>query len=379
MDAFLETDIGEIADRLEHVTSEFAGKTALVTGANGFIGRHFLALFDLLNRERLTALLRVVGVDNVDFAASLDGRFHAPRGFEFHCRDITQPLDFDIAPDFIVHAAGVASPVHYRTRPLETLDVSTLGTRNILELARSCNARMLSFSSSEVYGNPDPEHVPTSENYHGNVSSRGPRACYDEGKRVGETLCDIFHEYHGVNVVVVRPFNVYGPGMGERDYRVLPNFASRLKSASPIEVFGSGEQTRTFCYVTDAMVGFGLALLDGVPGEVYNIGTPVPEISMNDLAALFVTLHDAPASIELRDYPDGYPSNEPLRRCPDIQKAWTSFGYRPQVEIEDGLRRFLGWALEAYTGLGIGAAARERLPVDAAGEVVAVRFGKTEP
>jgi UDP-glucuronate decarboxylase len=220
----------------------------------------------------------------------------------------------------------------------------------MLELALEHGAAFLYFSSSEIYGDPDPRHVPTSENYPGSVSCRGPRACYDEGKRVGETLCDIFHNYFGVRTVVVRPFNVYGPGLRERDYRVLPNFATRLKAGLPLEVYGSGVQTRTFCYVVDAIVGFMAAILKGVPGEAYNIGNPTPEISMLDLATRVQQVVGERAQFRRIDYPDGYPSNEPQRRCPNIQKARLHLGFEPLVGLDEGLRRFFTWTDRTYTG-----------------------------
>jgi UDP-glucuronate decarboxylase len=188
------------------------------------------------------------------------------------------------------------------------------------------------------------------ESYRGNVSSQGPRACYDESKRVGETLCYIFHEYFGVHTNIIRPFNVYGPGMQESDYRVLPNFGSRLKADKPFNVYGTGNQTRTFCYLTDAMVGFLRVILSGVPGETYNIGNPKPEISVMELIDVMARVIGRPIERNVIDYPDSYPADEPLRRCPDIRKAKLQLGYEPQVKIEDGLERFLNWTGANYTG-----------------------------
>ena len=203
----------------------------------------------------------------------------------------------------------------------------------MLTIADKNRARMVFFSSSEIYGDPDPSQVPTQESYRGNVSCRGPRACYDESKRVGETLCYIFHERFGTNVMTIRPFNVYGPGMQERDYRVLPNFASRIKAGKPLKLYGSGTQTRTFCYVTDAIVGFMQTLLRGVPGEAYNIGNPSPEVSMRDLvAAIERVTRPCRSRTASTDLPrSSYPADEPMRRCPDIRKAALQLGYTPRV------------------------------------------------
>ena len=196
-------------------------------------------------------------------------------------------------------------------------------------VARGKDARFCFFSSSEIYGDPDPKHVPTPESYRGNVACQGPRACYDESKRLGETLCYVYHELHGVSTNTIRPFNVFGPGMQETDYRVLPNFANRIKGGRALNVYGTGRQTRTFCYVTDAMVGFLLTVLGGVPGEAYNIGNPEPEISMFDLVERIEGVLGHEVEKNLVEYPDSYPADEPNRRCPDIRKARLQLGFEP--------------------------------------------------
>lgn len=347
---FLESDIAEIAGRIGPLAETFSGKTVVFTGACGFLGTYFMALFEHLNRGRLKAPVKVLAFDNMISSAhgpELMGTF---RSIEFSQHDVIRPLPVDGSVDYIFHAAGIASPIWYRTHPLQTLHAATDGTRNMLDVAKAKKARFIYFSSSEIYGDPDPQHVPTSENYFGHVSCRGPRACYDEGKRVGETLCDIYHEHYGVHTVTLRPFNVYGPGLRERDYRVLPNFASRIKAGKPVLVYGSGRQTRTFCYVVDAVVGFILAALRGVSGEAYNIGNPNPEISMEELAKRLQSVIGSRAQYRIADYPDGYPSNEPQRRCPDIRKAELQLGFEPQVSLEEGLRRFLSWTDRTYLG-----------------------------
>lgn len=188
------------------------------------------------------------------------------------------------------------------------------------------------------------------ESYRGNVASQGPRACYDEGKRVGETLTYVFHTKFGTSTTIIRPFNVYGPGMQETDYRVLPNFAARIKAHQPLHVYGNGNQTRTFCYITDAMVGFLLVILNGVPGDTYNIGNPDPEISMTDLVKEVGAALGRDIPFTRIEYPDSYPADEPMRRCPDIRKARLQLEYEPQVDLHSGLQRFFGWAMTAYKG-----------------------------
>jgi UDP-glucuronate decarboxylase len=263
--------------------------------------------------------------------------------------DCIKPLP-DIGPvDFILHAAGIASPAHYRKYPLETLEVATTGLKNSLELAKkNFGCRIAFFSSSEIYGDPDTINVPTRESYRGNVACLGPRACYDMSKRLGETLVQIYHQQYGVHGTIIRPFNIYGPGMQKTDYRVLPNFGARIMEGKPLQIYGSGNQTRTFCYVTDAIGGFLRVLMDGVPGEPYNIGNPSPEISMKDLSVMVGNVLGRPVEYDIVDYPDTYPADEPNRRCPDISKATQQLGYAPRVRLDDGLKRFFDWAQVAF-------------------------------
>jgi UDP-glucuronate decarboxylase len=346
----LASDIADIATRLHDAAQDFAGKTVLLTGGRGFLGRYFTAVFDELNRNHLSEPVTLVALDNL-ITAGAEGR-DAPdiANVEFIRHDVIKPFEWDKPLAYIIHAAGIASPFYYRAYPLETLEVAITGTRNMLELAERTDARFTFFSSSEIYGDPDPKHVPMTESYRGNVSCHGPRACYDESKRVGETLCDIFHTRFGTSTTTIRPFNVYGPGMQETDYRVLPNFASRIKAGRPLSVYGTGNQTRTFCYITDAMVGFLLCVLKGVPGEAYNIGNPKPEISMLDLVHRIEAILGRDVPHDIIEYPDSYPADEPNRRCPDIRKAHLQLDYHPIVDLDDGLARFLGWTDQAYTG-----------------------------
>ena len=348
-DFCLDSDIAEIVDRLGPDLHAFEGTTVLLCGAQGFLGKYFIACFEKMNAGVLAKPCKVIALDN--FITRTDGTaVPTSEHVEFHRHDIVRPFVYQQGIDFIIHAAGIASPFYYRAFPLETLEVSTSGTRNLLELAVNKQARLLFFSSSEIYGDPDPKHVPTQESYRGNVACQGPRACYDESKRLGETYCHVFHEKYGTHTNVVRPFNVYGPGMPEKDYRVLPNFASRLKAKQPLNVYGSGNQTRTFCYVADAMAGFFRVLLKGVPGEAYNVGNPKPEISVLDLVKRIETVLGHPVDHDVIESPDSYPADEPMRRCPDIRPAELQLGFRPGVGLNDGLARFFAWTDRTYAG-----------------------------
>ena len=346
----LQSDIAEISQRLGPAAQDLAGKTVLLTGGCGFLGRYFTRVFADLNRHHLAKPCRVIVLDNLVTSDRVDADFSDLPEVSFVEHDVIEPFDCDATVDYVVHAAGIASPFYYRSLPLETLGVTVTGTRNMLDLARRDGARFTFFSSSEIYGDPHPDYLPTKESYRGNVSCRGPRACYDESKRVGETLCYIYHEYHGLTTTVIRPFNVYGPGMHETDYRVLPNFTACIQAGKPVSIYGAGSQTRTFCYVTDAMVGFLLTLLGGAGGEAYNIGNPAPEISMLDLVLKIREILGRDIAYEVTDYPDSYPADEPNRRCPDIGKARHDLQYAPEVGLDEGLGRFLAWTTEAYGG-----------------------------
>jgi UDP-glucuronate decarboxylase len=341
-------DVDLIIENLGEDVHRFAGKTVLLAGGAGFLGQHFIAVFRKLNETTLASRpCRVISADN--YLTGAQSALHGSR--DPHIvevwADISYPLPVREDLHFILHAAGVASPVYYKRFPLETIESAVQGTKNLLELARRNKALegFLFFSSSEIYGDPDPRAVPTPETYHGYVSSVGPRACYDESKRLGETITTVYQQQYGVPATIVRPFNVFGPFMKHDDRRVIPMFAYEALNGRPLPVHGDGTQTRTFCYVTDAISGFLKTLLRGTPGEAYNIGNAENEISMHDLAHLFSELLPA-SKVQLVPYPDTYPAGEPMRRCPDLTKAARRLGYASNVELRSGLTRFISWAHE---------------------------------
>ena len=345
----MQTDITRIIQNLGPDVRRFSGKTVLLSGGAGFLGRHFIAVFRALNKDVLDKPCRVISADNYitgEQAELYEGGRHDPNIIDVWA-DVSYPLPMREDLDFIIHAAGVASPVYYMRYPLETIDSAVTGTKNLLELARKNKGLegFLLFSSSEIYGDPDPKSVPTPETYHGYVSSIGPRACYDESKRLGETISTIYHQQFGVPVKIVRPFNVFGPGMKHNDRRVIPMFTYEALNGRAIPVHGDGKQTRTFCYITDAISGFLKALLRGHPGEPYNIGNANNEISMTDLASMYSSVVPG-ATVQHIPYPDTYPAGEPQRRCPDLAKAAQHLGYMSQVDLQNGLSRFAAWARE---------------------------------
>lgn len=325
----------------------FSGKTVLLTGGAGFLGRHFISVFRRLNKVVLEKPCKVISADNFITGEPLslydEGR-HDPNVIDVWA-DVTYPLPVREDLHFIVHAAGVASPVFYMKYPLETIDSAVQGTKNLLQLA--CQNKQLEgflyFSSSEIYGDPDPKAVPTPETYHGYVSSVGPRACYDESKRLGETIATVYQQRYNVPVTIVRPFNVFGAGMKHNDRRVVPMFTYEALNGREIPVHGTGQQTRTFCYISDAICGFLKALLKGRRGEAYNIGNANNEISMVELARIFTTIIPG-AAMKHISYPETYPAGEPQRRCPDLTKAQSELDYTARIDLHDGLGRFVEWA-----------------------------------
>ena len=207
--------------------------------------------------------------------------------------------------------------------------------------------KFIFFSSSEIYGNPDKKNIPTKETYNGNVSSIEDRSCYDEGKRVGETLCYFYKIKQKVDICIFRPFNVFGPGMPRNDYRVFPRFFSSIKDKKPITIFKKGNQTRTFCYVTDAITAMFIVTLIG-KNFVYNIGNNKPELNMNKLHKIMeASLKKKIKAVNI-SYPKNYPQVEPQRRCPDIQKLISEFRYQNKVKINDAIKRFHNWTSRYY-------------------------------
>lgn len=345
MKVFLEKEIAGIARRTDEFTNIFEGKTVLITGAAGFVGGYILGLFQYLNREKFSRPVKVIAIDNF-LTGVQDNPFYdtGDENLTFIEHDAREPYAIDGPVDFIIHAAGVASPVYYARYPLETIAVTVDGLRHMLELARAKKPEgVLYFSSSEIYGDPHSEFIPTPEHYHGHVSSIGPRACYDESKRLGETIATVYYRQYDVPVKIVRPFNVYGPGMKRDDYRALPNFLNAALDGKQLEIHNRGTQTRTFCYAADAIDGFLRVLVLGRAGEAYNIGSDDNEISMFDLAKTVERVHGKPLDIALAKYPDGYPVSDPNRRRPDLTKAKSELKYFPMTPLEEGLVKMFTW------------------------------------
>lgn len=347
---YIHTSISDLSERL-------IGKRILIAGGAGFLG-YYLTLSLLYFNESLSDehCLELVLYDNFsrgipDWLKKLEGR----AGLTIVQHDIRDPLPEDLGVvDYIIHAATIASPSYYRKHPIETMDANVKGLRIILDYCLGLKnegapvSGVLFFSTSEIYGDPTPENIPTPESYPGRVSCAGPRACYDESKRYGETLCVNFARQYDLPIRIVRPFNNYGPGLKITDKRVLPDFARDVIAGRDIVMLSKGSPSRTFCYIADAVVGYFKVFLKGRNGEAYNIGIAQPEISILQLAEKVVE-----ASGELFGYEgkvirnesddEDYLVDNPNRRCPQISKAQSKLDYDPRVSVDEGIRRALCW------------------------------------
>jgi UDP-glucuronate decarboxylase len=293
----------------------------LVTGGAGFIGSH---LIDRLMKEQH----EVICLDNFYTGTKQNiSKWYGNPNFELIRHDITEPIRLEV--DRIYHLACPASPVHYQYNPIKTTKVSFLGTSNMLGLAKRVKARFLLASTSEVYGDPDIHPQP--EEYHGNVNPIGIRSCYDEGKRISETLSFDYYRQHNTEIRVARIFNTYGPRMLENDGRVVSNFIAQSLQGKPLTVYGDGSQTRSFCYVTDLVDGL-IKLMDGDQTGPINLGNP-EEYTILQLAEKIRDKIAPEREISFKPLPQ----DDPRQRKPDITKAKTLLNWQPKISVDDGL------------------------------------------
>jgi len=353
----LEDDLDYTCGCLASEFDAMAGGKLLITGGAGFLGYYLVQAalrWNETNGGRGKIAVTVFdnylrGVPGWLESLSTDPQLEVVR------QDMTEPLPVAMGHfDYIIHAAGIASPIYYRAQPLRCIDANIVGLRNLLEYSlRQRDAGrpvkgFLFYSSSEIYGDPSRDAIPTPETYRGNVSCTGPRACYDESKRFGETLCVTFAHHHGLPVRIARPFNNYGPGLKITDGRVIPDFARDVLAGRDIVMLSDGSPTRTFCYASDAIAGYYKVLVRGRDGEPYNIGIDRPEISVAELARLVVEnaaeLFGYRGRVVLgRSQEADYLVDNPNRRCPDINKAREQLDFRPTVTVDEGVYRSLVW------------------------------------
>ncbi len=298
----------------------------LITGGAGFIGSH-------LTERLLKAGHSVIIMDNFHTGSRNNIRHLLHNDdLEVFRHDVTEP--FRVEVDCIYNLACPASPIHYQRSPVKTVLTSVLGVIHCLDLAKVTKARVLQASTSEIYG--DPQVHPQREEYWGNVNTIGPRSCYDEGKRVAETLMFDYHRENGVDIRLARIFNTYGPKMSPDDGRVVSNFILQALRGEPITMFGDGSQTRSFCYVDDLVEGLiRLMNTDGITGPM-NFGNP-DERTIKEIAELVIRLTGSSSEIVYKPLP----KDDPVRRKPDISMAKQNLGWQPKVKLEDGLPRVI--------------------------------------
>jgi len=315
-------------------TGAFPVKRVLLSGAAGFIGSH---LCDRLLQEAY----EVVGVDNfiTGHERNISHLAGAPY-FEFRRHDVTTPLAIAGRFDYVIHAASPASPRDYLEHPIETLDVGSIGTKRMLEIAERDGAKFLITSTSESYG--DPTVHPQVETYWGNVNPVGPRSCYDESKRFAEATTMAYHRARGVKTSIARIFNTYGPRMKLNDGRVVPAFLDQALRGEPITIFGEGTQTRSFCYVSDLVDGLYRLMLSD---EVYpvNLGNP-HELTIRQFASVITQATGTTAGLIHQPLPE----DDPRQRKPDISKARRILGWEPKVPLEEGIRRTIEYFRQFY-------------------------------
>ncbi|KJJ38673.1 UDP-glucuronic acid decarboxylase family protein [Aequorivita vladivostokensis] len=300
-------------------------KRVLITGAAGFLGSHLCDKF-------IAEDFHVIGMDNL-ITGDLKNIAHLFKleAFEFYHHDVTKFVHVPGSVDYILHFASPASPIDYLKIPIQTLKVGSLGTHNLLGLAREKKARILIASTSEVYG--DPQVHPQTEEYFGNVNTIGPRGVYDEAKRFQESITMAYHRFHGLETRIARIFNTYGPRMRLNDGRVIPAFIGQALRGEDLTVFGDGTQTRSFCYVDDEVEGLYRLLLSDYALPV-NIGNP-EEITILDFAKEIVKLTGTDQKIIFKPLPQ----DDPMQREPDISKAKEILGWQPKISREEGMRK----------------------------------------
>lgn len=331
----IESDIDATIDNLRSIN--LSGKCVLVTGGAGFLGSWLCHVLTRLNA-------RVICLDNLSsgLQENICHLLDMPN-FEFIKHNITQPISFSQKIDLVMHLASRASPFEFEKFPLEILKANTLGTMLALEIALEYRARFLYTSTSEIYGNPS--QVPTPESYRGNVNPIGVRSCYNEGKRCGEAMVMAYHKQYRLDVRIARIFNTYGPRMrGDDIYgRVVPRFIDQALNGEAITIFGTGKQTRSFCYITDQIGGLlRLACLLLDRDRVINIGNN-HEASIMELADIIRRLTGSSSGTEFQPLPE----DDPTRRCPDITKAQEVLGWKPKVNLENGLSKMIQWVRQS--------------------------------
>ena len=312
-------------------------KKILITGSNGFIGRYLVYVLANIFKSH----------NNLIYGIDINKNLNFSKNYIYLKKDLALLKKRHLPSikfDYVIHLAGIPSPVYYKKFPLKTIYLNAELSRELMEISKKDGSNFTYFSSSEIYGNPDPLNIPTKETYNGYVSSIGDRSCYDESKRLGETICYLFKNNENKKVKIIRPFNYYGDYMRQNDNRIIPKFMSQAIKNEDITIFGSGKQTRAYCYIDDAITMIKDICLEG-KHFVYNVGKMDEEISAKNLAErVLKTVPNSKSKLVQIDYPNEYPKDEPMRRCPNIDKYLKEFKQKPSVGIDKGLENFYQYA-----------------------------------
>ena len=354
MNSIVKEDIEYIYKNIEKESGKFKNSNIFITGCCGFLGYYFLHFFNTYKKE--LGISSVVAVDNFQVGKPhwldeilKDGNIDLQE-FDIIDGDLSK-ISRNKSNSFVIHMASIASPVFYRKYPLKTIEANIWGLKRLLDDYKDETLRgFLFFSSSEIYGDPSPENIPTPETYRGYVNTIGPRACYDESKRFGETICYEYSKEYNLPVALARPFNNYGPGMKLGDKRVPADFAKAVINNDDIVILSDGKPTRTFCYISDAITGYLKVLLYG-KFDAFNIGISKPEISILELAKIYEAkakkLFNYAGEVKYQTSDEkNYLTDNPNRRCPVITKAQTLLNYKPEISVEEGVERFLKYLIE---------------------------------
>ncbi len=352
MTTILQEDLDVIYNKIcENDKKAYEGKNILVTGFAGSLGYTLMAFFKKYGDK--LGIKKIYGIDNYIFGTpNWVSEFENDKRFELLNDDIiTCDLSKVIDSNIIFHMASLASPVYYRLHPIETIDADVTGLRRLLDYFKDKKLYdLLFFSTSEIYGDPANDQVPTSESYWGNVNTSGPRACYDESKRFGETLCYNFNKVYNMPITVIRPFNSFGPGLRTNDKRVVADFAMNVLNNEDITIYSNGKATRTFCYSVDTVVGILKCAAYG-KYEIFNIGSDMEEINIDELAKIYneigKEINGYSGEIVYKIHDDKhYLTDNPQRRCPNINKAKVKLGYSPTYSTRDSVKRYLKHIIE---------------------------------
>lgn len=341
MNKIIEQDLNKVQENLKEFEDKIKGKTFLITGGAGFIGSWFCDVVDRFGG-------RIICIDNLSSGSKKNIEHLIGKDNFVFVEDDMLNYEHKEKTDYVIHMASIATPPIYMKYSIETLDSNILGIRKMLEIVKQDKARRFLFTStSEVYGDPPDEEIPTKETFYGLVNSYGPRCMYDEGKRAAEAYCYSYFQRHKLPIRIARIFNTYGPRLdvaSTSQYgRALIKFVHQAINNNPITIYGDGKQTRSFCYITDQLTGlFKLLLTPGIDGEVINIGNS-GEFTILELANKAIKLSGSNSEVSLNSPANYNLKDDPRRRCANIEKAKEKLNYSSQVKLDEGLKRVITW------------------------------------